>query len=330
MARGILITGATGFVGARLVARLTGRASPLPIIGVARVAAQRSLAGLLAGERSVDLSEAFDLRKELRSTFAVVHLAARVHVMRDSAADPDAEFRSANAEATARLARQAAECGVRRFVFVSTIKVNGESTRGRAPMTGRDRPDPQDAYARSKAEGERALNEIARETGLDVVILRPPLIYGAGAKANFAAFVDLVARAPVLPFGGLKNRRSFLHVDHLANAIEAALRPDAPVGTYTLSDGSPVSTSEMARALADGFGRSPVSLRVPAWAFSLAARVGGRKVRGAIDRLTGDLEVDSSEFCRDFDWAAPRTTIEALRLTARDWSGRSVSPEMLF
>jgi UDP-glucose 4-epimerase len=252
---------------------------------------------------------------------AVVHLAARVHVMRDSAADPLAAFRAVNVDGTLNLARQAAAAGVKRFVFLSSIKVNGEGSE--VPYLESDSPAPLDPYAISKWEAEQGLREIAAQTGMEVVILRPPLVYGPGVKANFARLIRAVERGWPLPLGAIDNRRSLLFLGNLVDAIRLCLEhPAAANRTYLLSDGEDVSSAELVRRLAKAMGKPARLLPVPAWAFGLAGRLLGR--RQEVARLLGSLTVDSSAIRRELGWVPPYTLDQGLALTVRP--GASLSP----
>ena len=196
------------------------------------------------------LSVAQSWTPALQGIDAVIHCAARVHVMDERAADPLAEFRAVNVEATRHLAQQAAAAGVRRFVFVSSIKVNGEETTPGRPFTADAEPQPQDPYGQSKLEAERALFEIARQTGLEVVVVRPPLVYGPGVKANFASLMRALQRRLPLPFGSIDNRRSLVARDNLVDLLVLCTRHPAAAGqVFLVSDGEDLSTAQLCRGL---------------------------------------------------------------------------------
>lgn len=313
----VLVTGANGFVGraVRTVLRQAGHAT-LPAV--------RRPSGL-AEERVVgDIDPATDWRAALSGVESVVHLAARVHVMNDSAMDPLTAFRSINTAGTLNLARQCAAAGVRRFVFVSSVKVNGEERA--APYTEADAPAPEDAYALSKWEAEQGLRQIAAETGLEVVILRPPLVYGPGVGANFLALLRAVARGMPLPLGAIDNRRSLIYVGNLAAAILCCLEHPAAAGkTFLVSDGEDVSTSGLVRRMAAALGRPARLLPVPPALLRFAARL-AKKSALAI-RLLDSLTVDSSAIRRELGWSPPFTLDEGLRETAAWYlsQGASVS-----
>ncbi len=300
-----MVSGASGFVGRALCAHLGQR-------GHAAVAAVRRPAGL-AGESVVgEIDGAIDWTAALANCDAVVHLAARVHVMHDTADDPLALYRAINTAATLNLARQAAQAGVKRFVFVSSIKVNGEGRD--APYRETDPPAPGDDYAVSKWEAEQGLLQIARETGLEVVILRPPLVYGPGVKANFRRLLDTVARGWPLPLGAIRNRRSLLYLGNFVDAIRVCLEHPAAAGqTFLLDDGRPVSTPELVRAIARAMGRPARLLPVPVGVLAFAGAVLGK--RAAVARLTGSLHVDSSAIRARLGWTPPYSMEAGLAAT---------------
>ncbi len=245
----VLVTGADGFVGRAVVAALSLRGFELR--AAARLALPLADSVATGDIRTTDWSEA------LRGCEAIVHLAARVHVMREASADALAEFRRVNTEATVRLAAAAVTAGVRRLVFVSTAKVLGESSPGRA-FTDSDPPAPADAYARSKSEAEDELRAIAVATGLQVVILRPPLIYGPGVRANFLRLMRWIDASRPLPFGGVENRRSILYVGNLASAVAASLEHEQAAGrSFLVCDRELISTPELARHIGAALQRSP-------------------------------------------------------------------------
>ena len=242
-----LVTGANGFVGVALCAELRRR-------GYAVLAAVRSVHAEFAdGERTVvnSMDQETDWSNALSNQNVVVHLAARVHVMADSASDPLAEFRRVNVHATMNLASQAAAAGVKRFVFLSSIKVNGELTPSERPFVESDTPHPQDAYGVSKFEAEQGLRQLAAVTGMEVVIIRPPLVYGPGVKANFAALMRAVQQGWPLPLGAIHNQRSLVALDNLVDFIvTCTTHQEAGNQTFLVSDGQDLSTPELVRGLA--------------------------------------------------------------------------------
>jgi UDP-glucose 4-epimerase len=301
----ILVSGASGFVGRALCGHLSTR-------GHVAVPAVRRESGL-AGEVAVgDMDGATVWAPALAGCDAVVHLAARVHVMNDPAHDPLALYRATNTEATLNLARQAAQARVKRLVFVSTVKVNGEGRD--APYRETDAPVPEDAYAISKWEAEQGLQRIAQETGLEVVILRPPLVYGPGVKANFQRLLRTVARGWPLPLGAIRNRRSLLYLGNFVDAIRVCVEhPDAAGQTFLIDDGEPVSTPELIRAVAQAMGRPARLLAVPVGVLEFAGALAGR--RAAVARLTSSLWVDSSAIRSRLGWSPPYTLRQGLDAT---------------
>lgn len=301
----VLVTGAAGFVGRALLGELT-------VHDHEAIPAVRRPAGLLREVAIPDMHAQTDWRAVLARCNAVVHLAARVHVMHDKASDPLALYRATNTDATLNLARQAAQAGVKRFVFVSSIKVNGEGRD--APYRETDAPAPEDAYAISKWEAEQGLWQIARDTGLEVVVLRPPLVYGPGVKANFRRLLDTVARGWPLPLGAIENRRSLLYLGNFVDAIRVCLEHPAAAGqTFLLDDGEPVSTPELVRAIARAMGRPVRLLPVPVGVLAFGGALLGR--RAAVARLTGSLHVDSSTIRARLGWAPPYSMEAGLAAT---------------
>jgi UDP-glucose 4-epimerase len=307
----IMVTGATGFVGTHLCRTLSGR-------GEHPVAAVRTAGRPGSDEQRIvgDLAARPELAAALVGIDCVVHLAGRAHVMHESATDPEQAFRRANVEATAHLARAAAAAGVRRFVFLSSVKVNGERT-GDRPFREMDPPAPEDAYGRSKWAAEQALRQIAADTGLEVVVIRPPLVYGPGVKANFLRLMQLVDRGVSLPFGSVVNRRSLVNLDNLCDLIHAAAQhPDAVGETFLVSDQQDVSTPELIRMLASALGRRARLWPVPAPL--LAAAAGLLRREAAYARVAGSLQVDSGKASRLLGWRPATAPTDALRVTA-DW-----------
>ena len=301
----MLVTGAAGFVGKALVRDLTGRGhGAIPVV--------RRAAALPHEVIVPDMNAQTNWHPVLAGCDAVVHLAARVHVMHDTAQDPLALYRATNTEATLNLARQAAQAWVKRFVFVSSIKVNGEGRDQAYRET--DAPAPEDAYAVSKWEAEQGLRQIAQETGLEVVILRPPLVYGPGVKANFRRLLDTVARGWPLPLGAIENRRSLLYLGNFVDAIRACVEHPAAAGqTFLIDDGQPVSTPELIRAVAHAMGRPARLLAVPMGLLELAGVLLGK--RAAVTRLTGSLWLDSSLIRTRLGWTPPYTLRQGLDAT---------------
>lgn len=242
----------------------------------------------------------------------IVHLAARVHVMHDTEADPLTAFRAVNVEGTLNLARQAAAAGVKRFVFISSVKVNGESTLSGRAFTEIDVPNPQDAYGQSKHEAEQGLRQLAADTGMEVVIIRPPLVYGPGVKANFAALMRAVQRGWPLPLGAVHNRRSLVALDNLVDFIVTCVtHPQAANQTFLVSDGQDLSTTELVRGMAQAAGVPAHLLLVPVWALQAGATLLGKG--DAVQRLCGNLQVDIAKARLLLGWVPPVSVEEGLR-----------------
>ena len=306
----VLVTGARGFVGTALVNRL--REEP----GVVVRPAARELPDARARDAewvaTPPLSDEADWSEALDGIDAVVHLAARVHLMSGAGARADEAFERVNVRGTLRLAEQCAIAGVRRFVFISTVKVHGESGRfsEESPVA------PVDAYGRSKRDAENALRELSARTGLEVVIVRPTLVYGPGAKGNVRSLLSAVRRGIPLPFASISNRRSLVGLDNLVDLIVVCLRhPDAVSHAFLVSDGEDLSTPDLVRRLAAAAGVKARLVAVPAWAL----RAAGIVVRQApaVQRLTGSLTVDISKARRVLGWTPPWPVDEELRRTAR-------------
>lgn len=307
----VLITGGNGFVGHHLLQRLLTDSHYAP------VAATRISSGLAQNFLSVvvgDIDEHTDWTLALTGVETVVHTAARVHVMKEAASDPLAVFRLVNLQGTLNLARQAAAKGVRRFVFISSVKVNGESTVMGVPFAEHIAPAPQDAYGISKLEAEQGLREIANLTGMEVVIIRPPLVYGPGVKANFAALLRAVKRGIPLPLGAVHNARSLVGLDNLIDFIVTCItHANAANQTFMISDGQDLSTTELIRGIAQGAGVSARLVSLPMWTLKAGARLLGKGA--AMQRLCGNLQVDITKARELLAWVPPVSVSEGLRRT---------------
>ena len=247
----------------------------------------------------------------------VFHLAARAHVMRETAADPLAAFRKTNVTGTDLLARNAAAAGVRRLVYVSSIGVNGLLTREGKKFSEMDIPHPHNAYALSKWEAEQCLSRIAEETGLEVVIVRPPLVYGPDAPGNFAQMLNVVAKRIPLPFASIHNRRSLVYVGNLADAlITCATHPAAAGQTYLVCDGEDISTPDLLRQLASGMGVPSHLFPCPPALLRLVGKLTGKSQQ--LERLLGSLQVDGDKIRRDLNWMPPYSLRQGLQATA-EW-----------
>jgi len=305
----MLITGAGGFVGTSLVSELAKRR--MPYRAVTRRRAQNSFV-------IPDIDGRTDWTAALQGVDVVVHLAARAHVIHEAAPLVEAQIQSSNVDATLNLARQAARAGVKRFVFMSSIKVNGEATAPNQPFTATDRPNPQNPYAQSKLDSELGLFAIARESGLQVTVIRPPLVYGAGVKANFDTMMQWVDRGIPLPLGAVNNKRSFVYVGNLVDLIiVAAHHPKAAGEVFVVSDGEDMSTTELFRRLAAALGRQSRVMPVPAAFLKAGASVLGR--RDVVNRLIDSLQVDCSRTREVLGWKPPISVDHGLRETARSF-----------
>ena len=305
----IVVTGGSGFVGRALCAELDLRRCELSRVVRDFLPPHGALPGRVRVSR-IDATTHW--LPTLHGAKTVIHLAARVHVMQDTAADPIAAFRAVNVGGTLNLARQAATAGVKRFVFVSTAKVNGESTQPDRPFTEADIPNPQDAYSLSKYEAERGLRQLSADTGMEVVIIRPPLVYGPGVKANFATLMQAVQQGRPLALGSVNNRRSLVALDNLVDFIMICMtHPKAANETFLVSDGNDLSTTELVRGLARAAGVSPRLLPVPVWALQAGAMLLGKE--DEVQRLCGSLQVDISKARHLLGWRPPVVVEEGLR-----------------
>jgi nucleoside-diphosphate-sugar epimerase len=309
----VLVTGASGLVGMRLCHRLMGN-------GQSVCAAVRSFQPNATFDHQVavgQIDHSTDWHQALCNAKAVVHCAARVHVMHDAEADPQSAFRVVNVHGTLNLARQAAAAGVRRFVFISSVKVNGEFTVCGSAFTEADAANPQDAYGLSKHEAELGLCQLAAETGMELVIIRPPLVYGPGVKANFAALMRAVQRGWPLPLGAIHNQRSLVALDNLVDFIDTCTtHPQAGNQTFLVSDGQDLSTTELVRGMAQAAGVTAHLLPVPAWALQAGATLLGKS--DTVQRLCSDLRVDISKARYLLSWVPPISIEEGLRRAAQD------------
>lgn len=308
----VLVTGADGFVGRTVRARLStvGRPWRGAVRGGDAVSGREEL--LAVG----DIGPETDWGAALEGVDAVVHLAARAHVLRERAADPLGEYRRVNVAGTGRLAREAADRGVRRFVFVSSAGVNGDLAGPDRPFTERDVPRPHSHYALSKWEAEEELRAVSSRTGMEVAILRPPLVYGPGVKANFLRLMRLVSRGLPLPFGSVDNRRSLLGADNLADAITVCLDHAGAAGeTFLLGDGESISTPGLIRNLARALGRPVRLLPCPPGLLGAAARAVGASARAR--QLLGSLVVDDRKIRERLGWRPARAMTEGLEEAAR-------------
>lgn len=306
----VLVTGARGFVGEALVFRLLLDKKFTPVAAVRGPTRLQGLCQTVA----LDLADAQSL-PDLSSVPVVVHAAARVHVMNDPADDALAEFRKVNVEGTLQLARHAAASGVKRFIYISSIKVNGERTCLERPFTAQDVPAPLDPYGVSKHEAEDALKVLSASTGMEVVIIRPPLVYGPGVKANFLSMLHWLRKGFPLPLGAIHNRRSLVAIGNLVDLIVVCIDHPAACGnTFLVSDGEDLSTTQLLRRLAMALGKKAYLLPVPVSLLSLMTLLVGKRVIGR--RLCDSLQVDISKNSEVLGWTPPVNVDSAMRQTA--------------
>jgi nucleoside-diphosphate-sugar epimerase len=307
----ILVTGASGFIGCALCSQLLARG--LSVCGITR-----SLRKFPAGIQSMtvgEIDDTTDWQDALAGCSIVIHLAARAHVMAETAENPIAEFRRINMDGTLNLARQAAKHGVRRFIFISSIGVNGAETFAR-PFSAGDLAAPHSPYAISKHEAELALKALAVETGLEVVIVRPPLVYGPGAPGNFSAMMRWLRRGVPLPLGAIHNQRSLVALDNLVDLIITCLtHPAAANQTFLVSDGQDVSTTELLRRMGKAMNCPAHLIPVPAGLLMQAAALLGK--RDMAQRLCGSLQVDIQKTRQLLGWNPPLTLDQGLKKAAK-------------
>lgn len=303
----LLITGYSGFVGRHLLRSIQSR---YEVNLVGRKESQIGNVFRLPIDGSVDLTEPF------RNVDCVIHLAARVHVMKEKDSNALQEFRDVNVGCTVALCKQAIQAGVKRFIYVSTIKVNGEDSSVAQPFNRADKPDPKDAYGQSKAEAERELMELAKRSNMEFVIIRPPLIYGEGVKANFASLMKLTSKRCPLPFGAISyNRRSLVSVYNLVDLIKICIdHPNAKNKIFLVTDGQDLSTKEMVALMAKVQGKKPFLIYVPVWMFQITGKLFGKKA--VVERLTGSLVADISATKRELNWEPPFSIEESFEKAA--------------
>lgn len=295
----ITVTGANGFVGGTLCSSLfRQQRNFLATVRKKTVKAEWPF------QTVEDIHKNNDWSSILDGTSCVIHIAARVHIMADNAEDPLKNFREVNTFGTINLAEQAAAAGVKRFIFISSIKVNGESTSSRASYSFDDKPLPEDYYGQSKAEAEKGLMDIARQTNMEVVIIRPPLVYGPGVKANFASMMRLASKNLPLPLGAINNKRSLVGIDNLVDLIVTCIdHPKAANQIFLVSDDHDVSTTELLRELTIAAGKKPRLIPVPMKIIRFMATLLGKK--SIADRLCGSLQVDINHTKETLGWVPP-------------------------
>lgn len=304
----LLITGYSGFVGSLLCEELKST-HQLHLLG-----RKDSDCGVVF-KSNIDKDSNFS--ESLTGVNCVIHSAARVHVMNDTSTDPLAQFRAVNTFGTISLAKQAAQAGVKRFIFVSSIKVNGETTTGKQPFTSKDKRMPEDPYGISKSDAEQQLFELGKQTGMEIVIIRPPLVYGEGVKANFASLMRLVGKGLPLPFRLItKNKRSLVSVYNLVDLIKVCIdHPNAANQVFLASDDHDLSTAEMVALMAKVQGKPNLAIPVPVWCFKLAGKLLGKQA--VIDRLTGSLELDITHTKNTLNWSPPYSVEHGFNLAAK-------------
>lgn len=305
----LLVTGASGFVGSALVKRLTAD-NNLVVVAVRRTGIE-----IPSGVKSIQVGDLLPMTNwglSLCGVSSVIHCAARVHLFNDKSSSPLTEFRRVNVDGTANLARQAAAAGVRRFIFLSSIKVNGESTQDRPPFTADDLPAPGDPYGVSKYEAEEVLRQIATETGMDVVIIRPPLVYGPGVKANFETMMRWLAHGVPLPLAAVTyNCRSLVALDNLVDLIVTCLNhPAAANQTFLASDGEDLSTADLLSLMGVALGKPARLFYMPPTLLKLGALVLNKS--GIYQRLCCSLQIDITKTSQLLGWTPPVSVNEGL------------------
>lgn len=309
----ILVTGSSGFVGKNLTKALL--CASYSVKGVARAQKESLTESKFEFFPIDDFSEMLNWQDALEGISAIVHTIARVHVMDDRESNPIEAFRRVNVQATLNLARQAAASGVKRFIFISSIKVNGEGTTAGRPFLETDNTIPTDPYGLSKYEAEKGLLEIAHKTGLEIVIIRPPLVYGPGVKANFASMLKWVKIGIPLPFGAVNNKRSLIALENLIDFIVTCIEnPKAANEIFLISDGRPVSTTELLEKVAKAYGKNTILIPVSTKFMGMVATLVGK--RAVAERLFGSLEVNCSKSRNVLNWQPVITIDEQLKKMA--------------
>jgi nucleoside-diphosphate-sugar epimerase len=307
----LLITGANGFVGRALISKLALETSHFVRASVRKKIIQ--FPSQIEVVENMDASSNTNWTDALRDIDVVVHLFARVHVMDDKVADPLLEFRNINVNATIALAKTAAKLGIKRFIFLSSVKVNGELTFNK-PFSEFDLPHPQDAYAISKWEAEEALKKISKDTGMEVVIIRSPLVYGPNVKANFLKMMQYIKRGIPLPLGAIQNKRSLISIDNLVDFIAITISHlKAAHQTFLISDDEDISTTDLLRRIGKHIGKPARLIPLHPKILSFLFKISGRQ--DFCDRLLGSLEVDITKAKKLLAWSPPKTLDEGLRAT---------------
>lgn len=308
----VLLTGASGFVGAEVLRVAQSRG--IPIRPVFR---NKEFISELGTVTISSLTSDTNWRVAVSNVDVVIHCAARVHIMDDQEANPLKAFREVNVQGTLNLARQSAEAGVKRFIFISSVKVNGEATQPGRSFNADDIAGPEDAYGISKAEAEAGLRLLSDQTGMEVVIIRPPLVYGPGVKGNFSSMLNWVARGLPLPLGAVtSNLRSFVGLDNLVDLILTCVdHPNAANQTFLVSDGEDLSTTDLLRKIGLALNQPVRLIPVPIKILSFASSLLGK--RAIAQRLLGSLQVDISKTCTLLDWSPSFSMDEELQSTVK-------------
>ncbi|MEG5263856.1 SDR family oxidoreductase [Pseudomonas sp. JDS28PS106] len=308
------VTGATGFVGKALVTHLLATSACSLRIAVRNDRVDNAPRLQVVGTQALSPDNCWT--EFVTGVEVIVHCAARVHVLAETHSDPSSEYHRANVLGTLNLAEQAAAAGVKRFIFISSIKVNGEATAPGSAFEADAPPRPLDPYGVSKMEAEQGLRELARRTGMEVVIIRPVLVYGPGVKANFLNMMRWLNKGVPLPLGALHNKRSLVALDNLVDLIATCLaHPAAANQTFLVSDDHDLSTTELLRQIGKALGKPARLLPVPVWILEgLATGLGRRNIS---QRLCGSLQVDISKTRNLLGWVPPTTVEDAMLQTAR-------------
>jgi nucleoside-diphosphate-sugar epimerase len=304
----VLLTGATGFLGQHICSTLYLEQQILLTTVYRSVKPSNSENSFMVSSLDSDTS----WEEALKGQDVVIHAAARAHIMSDASLDPLTEYRRVNVDGSLNIARQAAESGVKRFIYISSIKVNGESTQPGKPHRFDDPPFPEDPYGVSKAEAESGLLKISAETGMEIVIIRPPLVYGKDVKGNFASLLKLTLKRLPLPLGCINNQRSMVYVQNLVDLIVTCIdHPKAANKVFLVSDDEDLSTSDLLQRLGQAANRPARLINVPASFLKFCARLLGKEP--SVERLTGSLQVDISHTKATLDWKPPYTVDEGLK-----------------
>ncbi|WP_259365180.1 hybrid nucleoside-diphosphate sugar epimerase/sugar transferase [Psychrobacter sp. GP33] len=312
----ILLTGATGFIGSALQQRILADGNYDLTIATRSIVDTPSTARVVQVE---DLTATTDWTDALQNVDVVIHCAARVHVMKDKSTDPLTEYRKVNVEGTLNLARQAVAAGAKRFIFISSIKVNGESTEPGRPFTADDQPNPTDPYGISKYEAEQELLELAKTTPLEVVIIRPTLVYGENVKGNFHSLMKWTYKGIPLPLGGIKqNLRSLVSIDNLTDFIITCIdHKNAKNQIFLVSDDNDISSASMLQEIANGLGVNNKAVHIPPISIKAVTALLGKP--GIAQRLCGSLQVDISKAKTLLDWQPKFSTSDSIQKTAQSY-----------